>query len=196
MSSRETILAALRSSQIAESRLPEYAFGGSSAEVATRFLETFESVAGKYFRVSDVDAVNAKLAGLECYAGARKIASLVPGIGSPNVDVERIEDVHDLKDLDVAILEASLGVAENGAVWLDDRALGRHRAIFVIPQHLILVLRASQIVPTLHEAYERIRITPNSFGVFVSGPSKTADIEQTLVIGAHGARSCTLFFLD
>ena len=84
------------------------------------------------------------------------------------------------------------GVAENAAVWVPGEALNPHRAIFVIVQHLILVVPAGQIVDNLHQAYERLQWSPKSFGIFISGPSKTADIEQSLVIGAHGARSCTV----
>ena len=86
----------------------------------------------------------------------------------------------------------SSAVAENAAVWVAGSWLGRQRAIFVIAQHLVLVVPADRIVHNMHEAYAKIRFRGLGFGVFISGPSKTADIEQSLVIGAHGARSCTV----
>jgi L-lactate dehydrogenase complex protein LldG len=46
----------------------------------------------------------------------------------------------------------------------------------------------------MHAAYEELGKVKSSFGLFLSGPSKTADIEQSLVIGAHGARSLTVVF--
>jgi L-lactate dehydrogenase complex protein LldG len=55
-----------------------------------------------------------------------------------------------------------------------------------------VVVRADTLVHNLHEAYERIQIPSPGFSMWLSGPSKTADIEQALVIGAHGARSCTV----
>jgi L-lactate dehydrogenase complex protein LldG len=84
-------------------------------------------------------------------------------------------------------------VAENGAVWVKGESLGRHRAVFVIPEHLVLVVRAADVVNDMQEAYARITLPRPGYGLFISGPSKTADIEQSLVIGAHGARSCAVF---
>ena len=48
----------------------------------------------------------------------------------------------------------------------------------------------------MHEAYENIDFTNAGYGAFVSGPSKTADIEQALVIGAHGPKSGYVIFID
>ncbi len=85
-------------------------------------------------------------------------------------------------------LEAKLGVAENGAVWVNAGSLP-HRAAFILPEHLLVYLKKESLVPTMHEAYACVGKEEWDYGVFVSGPSKTADIEQSLVIGAQGARS-------
>jgi L-lactate dehydrogenase complex protein LldG len=59
-----------------------------------------------------------------------------------------------------------------------------------ITQHLIIILEKTQLVWNMHQAYQKLeKLNNNGFGVFISGPSKTADIEQSLVIGAHGSRS-------
>jgi L-lactate dehydrogenase complex protein LldG len=109
------------------------------------------------------------------------------------VDLAAVADPHELADLDVAAIPGEVGVAENGAVWVTGASLGPHRAVFVIPEHLVLVVRAGDVVNDLQEAYGRITLTRPGYGLFISGPSKTADIEQSLVIGAHGARSCAVF---
>ncbi|MCU0983250.1 MAG: LUD domain-containing protein, partial [Pirellulaceae bacterium] len=71
-----------------------------------------------------------------------------------------------------------------------------HRVLFFIVQHLVLIVPADRVLHNLHEAYGQLRFDRPEFGLFISGPSKTADIEQSLVIGAHGARSLTVFLLE
>nr|WP_256534367.1 LUD domain-containing protein [Lewinella sp. JB7] len=93
--------------------------------------------------------------------------------------------------VDVTVLRARLGVAENGAMWVSETE-AVHRVLPFITQHLVLVVRTSDLVGTMHEAYRRIDVAETGFGVFIAGPSKTADIEQSLVIGAHGPRSLTV----
>lgn len=98
------------------------------------------------------------------------------------------DDPHELKDLELAILEGQFGVAENGAIWLEDTQLP-HRVIPFITEHLVIILNPENLVDTMHQAYDRIGSNDSGFGLFIAGPSKTADIEQSLVIGAHGAKS-------
>ena len=86
-------------------------------------------------------------------------------------------------------IDGEFGVAENGAIWLTEEALP-HRVAPFICQHL--VIHVKKIVPHMHAAYEELKKPSSSFGLFLAGPSKTADIEQSLVIGAHGARSLTV----
>jgi len=97
-------------------------------------------------------------------------------------------DPKDLKDIEVGIVPAQLGVAENGALWVSELDC-IHRIFPFIVQHLIILLKRDTIVPNMHHAYRHIQINETGFGVFIAGPSKTADIEQALVIGAHGPRT-------
>ncbi|MFC2110788.1 lactate utilization protein C, partial [Bacteroidota bacterium] len=107
------------------------------------------------------------------------------------LSIESLKTPHELEDLDVLIIKSNLGVAENGAVWLSDDKLPV-RVLPFITKHLVVVIDKEHIVPFLHQAYEQLSSKETDFGVFLSGPSKTADIEQSLVIGAHGAMTLTI----
>jgi L-lactate dehydrogenase complex protein LldG len=173
------------------------------ADRRQQFASVIESVGGLVVAVRDVAELNEQLGMLPACAEARNILSLVPGVGQSNVDLAGVGAPHDLADVDVAILPGQFAVAENGAVWVTDEGLP-HRVVFFLAQHLVLVVPAGEIVDTMHAAYDRLAgdgggqsafVEPR-FGAFISGPSKTADIEQSLVIGAHGPRSVTVFLLE
>jgi L-lactate dehydrogenase complex protein LldG len=106
---------------------------------------------------------------------------------------EAPQEPHAYRDVDVVIVPAQFGVAENGAVWIDGATVPVRAALF-LAQHLVVLLPQGEIVDNMHDAYERIgaRLGQSAFGCFMSGPSKTADIEQALVVGAHGPRSLTI----
>jgi L-lactate dehydrogenase complex protein LldG len=108
--------------------------------------------------------------------------------------LRQTDDPHELAALEVLVCKGVVGVAENGAVWLPQSRVV-HRAAPFLTQHLVIVLDSDAIVRDMHEAYARIRVDEEAFGVFVAGPSKTADIEQILVIGAHGPRSLTVLLV-
>lgn len=100
----------------------------------------------------------------------------------------------DLEALDTCYLRAELGVAENGAMWISETQIP-NRLLPFICQHLVIVLDPGNLVNNMHEAYRQIDAAADGFGVFIAGPSKTADIEQNLVIGAHGARSLRVYLI-
>lgn len=102
--------------------------------------------------------------------------------------IKRFETEHDADCLDVLVTSGDFAVAENGAIWVSGSELC-HRSMLFLTQHLILRVKASQFISNMHEAYGRISLKEGVWGGFISGPSKTADIEQSLVIGAHGACS-------
>ncbi len=104
------------------------------------------------------------------------------------------ESDHELDRLEVCILSAEFAVVENGAAW-QRPSTPRERAAALLARHLIVVVEASEIVATLHQAYARISPDSTSFGWFLCGPSKTADIEQSLVLGAHGPCTMSLVLL-
>ncbi len=91
----------------------------------------------------------------------------------------------DSDKVDMVVIRGQLGVAENGAVWIDEHDMQIRKLPF-LTSHLVLTLLKSKIFPDMHDAYRQVDLDRSGFGVFIAGPSKTADIEQSLVIGAHG----------
>jgi L-lactate dehydrogenase complex protein LldG len=193
MNSRDTILRELRAAAVPAEARPVYPKGVVFEDPVAKFAEVLAAVGGAFVRVATVQEADARLRALEMCRAARQIASFVPGVGASTFNCSQAERPHDLKDLDLVILPGEFGVAENASVWVPGSVLGRHRAAFVIAQHMALVVSAGEIVNNMQEAYARVQL--GGFGLFISGPSKTADIEQALVIGAHGARSCTVFVI-
>jgi L-lactate dehydrogenase complex protein LldG len=189
VSARDEILRSLRAAQPAETPLPDAsAFAGVTyPDLTARFVKSVGEVGGQCLAVEE--SVAATLMQIPQYASARRVASLVPGIG--NVDLAAVSDPHELNDVDFCVLAAELGVAENGACWITDHGKA-NRAVCFLAQHIAVVVSAARLVSNLHEAYARLELPRRGFSFWLSGPSKTADIEQALVIGAHGPRSCTV----
>lgn len=105
------------------------------------------------------------------------------------------DDPHSLQDVELNVIKAHFGVAENSALWVTDDVLGQRVSPF-IAQYLAIIVHKKDIIATMHQAYDRIGNQEYGFGTFIAGPSKTADIEQSLVLGAHGARGLIVFLLD
>ncbi len=196
MTSRDDILGKLRRHLPQSSPLPNLAGPWQTFEdPRQRFAEVLSGVGGHCQFFENAHAADQALRDLPVWQEAVKTVSCVLGVGRTNFDLSTVDDPHDLEDIDVAVLPGQLAVAENAAVWVDD-ALVPHRVLYFLPQHLVLVVPAGNMVHTLHEAYQRTDVTARPFGCWISGPSKTADIEQALVIGAHGARSLNVLFVE
>jgi L-lactate dehydrogenase complex protein LldG len=191
VSARDETLRALRAAKPAEIPLPdvERLNAVRYPDVRERFAQSVVEVGGRCIQVEG--ALEDALRTVPEYAAAGRVVSLVPGVAKANVDLATVTDPHELQDVDFCVLPAELGVAENGACWIVQHG-GPNRAAAYLTQHLAVVVRADALVHNLHEAYARISIPKPGFAMWLSGPSKTADIEQALVIGAHGARSCTV----
>jgi L-lactate dehydrogenase complex protein LldG len=192
---KREILAAIGRQSIAGPELPSLEQSWTMYDnPAEQFARVLSEVGGHCISAATFDEANAKLAAMPVWSEARKRVSLVARIGDSTFDWSAVTDPHTLEDVDAAILPGHFAVAENGAVWITDGGI-RHRAIYFIPQHLVLVVPADQMVHNMHQAYERLAFVGPGFGTFLSGPSKTADIEQSLVIGAHGPRSLHVILL-
>lgn len=193
MSSRDEILSAVRRHLPESVALPELTGPWIQySDPIAQFSSVLEMIGGRCVRVSNLESINAELDALPVYASAKQIVSTIPGVGVATVNLDSVDDPHALEDVDFAILPGEFGVAENAAVWVTDQAI-KHRVIYFLCQHLSLVISANDVLHNMHQAYERLSVGNSPFGGFIAGPSKTADIEQSLVIGAHGPRSMTVF---
>ncbi len=159
-----------------------------------QFQDSLSFVGGEAHLIDRPEQAKEILDGIEAFAEAKRIASVVPEVTEGNVDLSMVDDPHSLSSLDWTIAKGEFAIAENGAIWIDGSTLP-HRVMLFIAQYLAIVVSRKQIVDHMHQAYERIGKPKPGFGVFVSGPSKTADIEQSLVLGAHGCRKLQVFLL-
>jgi L-lactate dehydrogenase complex protein LldG len=192
MSSRNAILAAVRQNRPPDVPLPPPVEpAGPAGDLVPEFVRLVEAIGGVVVDTTPAE-VEERLRAR--YPDAVRVASAAPAFVRGSVELAATADPHHLADVDLMVCEAVIGVAENGAVWLPESRLGNRAAPF-IAQHLAVVLDRAHLVPDMHHAYARIRSDEDGYGVFVAGPSKTADIEQSLVIGAHGPRSLTVLLI-
>jgi L-lactate dehydrogenase complex protein LldG len=194
MSSRDAILAAVRAARPVSVALPELRsatrqFEQPPGDVASRFVQAARAAGSNVAEASSAEVARTLH---ELANGSTRRLSSVPAIES---SMPAADDPHALSDLELCACESPLGVAESGAVWLSPSTNGARAALF-LAERVVVVLRRESIVSDLHQAYERLDVRATPFGLFVAGPSKTADIEQALVVGAHGPRQMTIVLLD
>lgn len=181
MSSRDEILNAIKSNNVVKDEiLPEYDhFGITFENKLEKYGQVLKTVGGESL-VTTKDKLDETIKDLY-KEGLGQVYSNVEFCSLSNFDANAQDDAHNLKDIDLAIVKGNFAVAENGAVWLKDEN-NRHRSLYFIAQNIIIVVNKNDIVNNMHEAYTKIEFENSGYGVFVSGPSKTADIEQSLVV--------------
>ncbi|MAG30685.1 MAG: hypothetical protein CL908_07330 [Deltaproteobacteria bacterium] len=187
---RKAILSALEAAQPPSSPVPQRV---ATPRMPRQPLETLRERIEESGGHLQSLARHERLAGVDWpvdLATAHHVYSAHPALESRGVGVAAEGD-RELALLELCVLVGEFTVVENGAVWHtpDSR---RERLAALLAEHLVIIAPASAIVPTLHEAYDRIDLSASSFGWFLCGPSKTADIEQALVLGAHGPRTMAL----
>ena len=192
MSSRSEILSKIKANKPIAMGLPNIDIDlfREDLDLLTEFKNKIVEVGGTVYSVDSINEVIGKVDSL--FGNTKNNYSILEGSESFNtIHPEELNKPHELEDLDVLVLEGSFGIAENGAIWLSDDQIPI-RILPFITKHLILVLEESKIVQLQHQAYDLLTDEDYNYGLFISGPSKTADIEQSLVIGAQGALSLTV----
>ena len=195
MSGKENILNAVAKNKPAFIASPEMVIDRSATNdgnLVDRFTKTLESIGGKAIVVEGYEAIENAIS--QARAAGGWVVNTISEAGETDPQINSELDAPSLEKVFIAYIKGTVAVAENGAIWVTE-SQAVNRLLPFICQHLVLVVNASAIVPTLHEAYKQIDIAEEGYGVFIAGPSKTADIEQALVIGAHGARSLTVYLV-
>ncbi len=193
MSTREKILAAVKKNQPPLSALPDISvFKVHEEDVVKKYSEMFAGIGGLLVSAGSLENIKELIR--KDFDQSKRILSNLPALSDVAELSDPDADPHTLEDVELAIIEARLAVAENGAVWLTEDVMG-HRVLPYIAQHLAVIVREDSIVSTMHDAYAKIASEDYGFGGFIGGPSKTADIEQALVLGAHGPLSMTVYLI-
>jgi L-lactate dehydrogenase complex protein LldG len=196
MSSKEDILKKYRANIRQQFDMPDLSDINAITypDPLLQFMNMTKSVGGNAIEVESGRDINELIR--ELYPDAKEIASNLPEITIATRNPDTVGRARDLNGTDVGVIRGKFGVAENGCVWIPQQM--KEKAVCFISENLIILLPKSQIVNNMHEAYKRIEFdkTYDGYGTFISGPSKTADIAQVLVMGAQAARSVTVLLLQ
>lgn len=188
---KEELLNKLRRNVVRQFDMPSKPVDGIVySDVTNQFVEMSKTVGAKVLEVKSSDDLNSVIR--KAHPNAKIFASSINGIEA-DLNPDTIASAADLNGTDVGIIQGELGVAENGCVWIPQTM--KERAVCFISEELVILLDKNNIVSNMHEAYKRIQMPHYGYGVFISGPSKTADIEQALVMGAQAARGVTVILV-
>ena len=193
MSSKESILSNIRKNICQQFDMPDTEIRGIRYDdTVKQFIETSKTVGGSVEILNGKDDINDVVR--KCYPDAKKIASNLPEIKIATVNPDSVDKAQDLNDTDVTVVKGDVGVAENGCIWIPQAT--KEKAAYFICEYLVIIISQKNIVNNMHEAYKKIEFNDYGFGSFISGPSKTADIEQALVMGAQSARGVTVILTE
>ncbi len=189
MSSKEKILNRLRNNVRETYDMPDLGFKKLTFDdPVAQFIETASTTAGaKVIEMKEGDDINDLIR--QAYPDAKVISSNVEGVNADR-NPDTVVNAQELDGTDVGVIKGEVACAENGCVWVPQTM--KEKAICFISEYLVLIVDKKNIVSNMHEAYQRIEMPEYGFGSFISGPSKTADIEQALVYGAQAARGMTI----
>lgn len=178
-------------------------------ELYSLFKERAEALAAKVFRAPSVADVPAIVSAIISGASVRRVvgvrspmtaaAGLESALASQEFEIS-LDDILDrVADADVGISEFDLAIAETGTLVQNAEALGK-RLVSTLPPVLIALVPTVGLVRNMAEAFEaleeRFGGSPPGFLAFVSGPSRTADIERVLTIGVHGPGQLFIILVD
>ena len=181
--------------------------GAAIPEQIDLFAKISEGLKTEFHRCASLEEAREIVANLTAEQGWKKIAThttdqtttLLNGSVATIVKTDNVYQIDDLESCDAGITECECLVAQTGGVLVSGPSAGG-RALSVLPPHHIVIARTSQMLPDLTAAFDWVkqRYGTNfpSFMSFITGPSRTGDIERTLVLGAHGPKRLTILLID
>ena len=187
---KEDLLAKIRANIHTTYDMPSFddMKGVQYADPLKQLVEMSKTVGGKVVELEKGQDINEVIK--NCYPDAKVIASNLPEVTIANRNPDTVAEANDLNGTDVGVVRGVFGVAENGCIWIPQTM--KQKAVCFISEYLVILLDRKQIVNNMHEAYQRVEFNSYGYGCFISGPSKTADIAQALVMGAQAARGVTV----
>jgi len=201
MSVREEILGRLRRAGFAAVFPPAPTDEGGAVGAAVpspveRFIERAQAVGVEITRVPEPAALAERVLAAVTAAGVRTAAIWADQLLRPVADALRrggVEITDDLSRAEVGITTADFAVAETGTLVLGVGP-GRARGVSLLPPLHVAVLPEDRIACTLFDLLPRLEGLPSALS-FITGPSRTADIEHTPVRGAHGPVAVSVFLI-
>lgn len=191
MNSKESILERIRSHTGTRYVKPEITLDAITYEDKIKqFSESLKAAGGEAVVLQPGEDINELIR--QYFPDAKRIGSNLPEITCATFNPDTLSDPRELDHTDLAVVTGRFGVAENGAVWIVQEV--KYKALYFIPTGLVILVNKEDIVNNMHEAYQRVVGADYKYSFFVSGPSKTADIEQALVLGAHGPMKVLVVF--
>lgn len=199
MSSKNEILERLRKNVRETYAMPDLTFQKTeyADPVAEYIKQTTTTAAAKLIEVKAGDDLNQLIQ--QAYPEAKVIASVVPGVKA-TINPDEVAEAQELDKVDVTVLEGGVACAENACVWIPMNM--KQKACMFTAVSLVVIVSRKNTVSNMHQAYKFLEdmgydnTSKYGFGTFMSGASKTADIEQTLVYGAQAATSMTVLLTE
>ena len=190
---KEELLQKLRSNTREQYDMPADDIQGITYDdTVAQFIEMSQAVGANVGEAATGDSLDDIIR--KAYPDAKVVASSLPEVRIATLNPDTVADAQALNGTDVGVVRGQIGVAENGCVWIPQSM--KQKAVCFICEYLVIVRPKSGIVNNRHEAYARIEMPATGLGTFIAGPSKTADIEQALVMGAQAARGVTVVITE
>jgi L-lactate dehydrogenase complex protein LldG len=170
-------------------------FAKKCDELKTRFLpvRTPSEIGGKLSEWKETEGWK-----LVASHHAPVLEAILPLIGLPTLFTDDRPTTEAIERADIGLTLCDALIAQTGSILLTTRSAGG-RALSVLPPHHVVIARENQLLPDLPAAFELLEKKYNdhypSLVTFITGPSRTGDIERILVLGAHGPRFLTIFLL-